>query len=736
MMNVIRKFDAEAATEANVAPSRRQFIIGAAAAAGGLVVGFGSDAAAPAKKKKAAAVDPFDAYIQISPDNKVTILSSQFDMGQGSYHGIATLVIEELGASWDQITVRGANGNLAYYANIAFGGAFQGSGGSTTIPTSFNRYRTAGATVRMMLSEAAAKAWGVPTSEVTAKGGMLTHASGKSASFGEMAAAAAKVPVPEKVALKKPSDWTEIGNADGRRHDSAPKTNGTHDFTIDVKLPGMLTAVMIHAPRFGGTVKSVDASKAKAVAGVVDVVQVPRGVAVVARNMWAAIKGREAVTVQWDDSKAEMRGTDQIMTEYKKLAAGKPQIVPVNKGDVDKAFAGAAKVIEAEFTFPFLAHAAMEPLNAVAHKNADGILEVWGGHQMPDAYQAHAAGNAGMKPEQVRMHIMKTGGGFGRRASPSDGDITAEAVSIARAIGWKAPVKLQWTRDNDMRGGRYRPAYVHRLKAGLDARGNLIAWNHHIVGQSIVAQNMPFMMAKNKLDFMSLEGAGNLPYTIPNFRVGSTNTDVGVPVLWWRSVGSTHNAYATEVFLDEVSKAGGKDPLALRLELLKGKPRHTGVLKLAAEKASWGKKKLAKGRAMGLAVHESFHSFVAEVAEVSLEDGEPKVHRVVAAVDCGMPINPNVIEAQVQGSIGFGLGAVLAEKITMTDGVVDQANYDTYTPLRMNAMPDVEVHIVPSTESPTGIGEPAVPPIGPAVANGVAAASGTVIRDLPMNKNA
>jgi len=731
MINIIRKY----APEPQIESTRRSFMIGAAAAAGGLVVGFGAntgaDAAAPAKKK-AAAIDPFDAYIQISPDNKVTILSSQFDMGQGSYHGIATLVIEELGADWDQITVQGASGNKGYYANLAFGGGFQGSGGSTSMPSSYVRYRQAGATARAMLSEAAAKAWGVPASEITAKGGKLKHKSGKSARFGEMAAAAAKMPVPQNVSLKKPADWTEIGNTGGRRHDTAPKTNGTHDFTIDVKLPDMLTAVMIHAPRFGGTVKSFDASKAKAVAGVVDVVQVPRGVAVVGEHMWAAIKGREAVSVQWDDSTAEMRGTDQIMAGYKKLAAGKPQIVPVNNGDVDKAFANAAKVIEAEYTFPFLAHAAMEPLNAVAHKNAEGILEVWGGHQMPDAYQAHAAGAAGMKPEQVRMHIMKTGGGFGRRASPADADITSEAVSIAKAIGFKAPVKLQWTRDNDMRGGRYRPAYVHRLKAGLDAAGNLIAWDHHIVGQSIVAQNMPFMMAKNGLDFMSLEGAGNLPYAIPNFRVGSTNTDVGVPVLWWRSVGSTHNAYATESFLDEVARAGDKDPLALRLALLKDKPRHAGVLKLAAKKSGWGTKKLPKGHAMGLAVHESFHSYVAEVAEVSVEDGEPKVHRVVAAVDCGIPINPNVIEAQVQGSIAFGLGSILAEQITMTDGVVDQGNYDTYTPLRMNAMPDVEVHIVPSTESPTGIGEPAVPPIGPAVANGVAAATGKVIRDLPM----
>ncbi len=731
MMNIIRKYASQAALQT----SRRQFILGAATAAGGLVIGFGAGAATTSKEKKAKAIDPFDAYIQISRDNKVTILSSQFDMGQGSYHGIATLVIEELGASWDQVAVEGASGNKGYYANLAFGGAFQGSGGSTTIPSSYVRYRTAGATARIMLSEAAARTWTVPVSEITVANGRLMHKSGKSASFGDLAAAAAKVPVPQTVALKAPSDWLEIGHVDGRRHDTAPKTNGSHDFTIDVKLPGMLTAVMIHPPRFGGTVKSFDAKKAKSMPGVVNVVAVPRGVAVVAQHMWAALQARDAVTVEWDESKAEKRGTDQIMAEYKALAAGKPGITAVNNGDADQAFAKSAKVLEAEYTFPFLAHAAMEPLNAVAHRNAEGILEVWGGHQMPDMYQGHAAKAAGMKPEQVRMHIMKTGGGFGRRACPADGDITSEVASIASAIGFKAPVKLQWTRENDMRGGRYRPAYVHRLKAGLDEAGNLVAWDHHVVGQSIIKDTLPFLLAKNGLDFMSVEGAGNLPYTIPNFRVGVTNTDVGVPVLWWRSVGSTHNAYATEVFLDEVARAGGKDPLALRLELLKDKPRHVGVLKLAAEKAGWGKKKLPKGHALGLSVHESFHSYVAEVAEVSMKDGTPKVHRVVAAVDCGIPINPNVIEAQVQGSIGFGLGAILAEKITMTAGVVDQGNYDTYTPLRMNAMPDVEVHIVPSIESPTGIGEPAVPPIGPAVANAVAAATGTVYRDLPMIKD-
>jgi isoquinoline 1-oxidoreductase beta subunit len=404
-----------------------------------------------------------------------------------------------------------------------------------------------------------------------------------------------------------------------------------------------------------------------------------------------------------------------------------------NDGDAPKALAGAAKTVEATFRFPYLAHAAMEPLNAVARMNADGTLELWAGHQLPGLYQGIAAGVAGIKPEQVVLHIMKTGGGFGRRGTP-DADIVAEAVMVAKAIGYKAPVKVQWTRENDMRGGRYRPAYVHRLKAGIDGSGKLVAWDHHIVGQSIVA-GTPFQgLIRNGIDQTSVEGASNLPYAIPNMHVGLTTTTVGVPPLWWRAVGSTHTAYATEAFLDQVAAEAGKDPLALRLALLKGHPRHAAVLKLAAEKAGWGKT-LPAGRFMGLAVHESFHTYVAHVAEISMTGGEVKVHRVVAAVDCGTVVNPDVVKAQIEGGTGFGLGAMLAEELTLgIGGVVDQSNYDTYTPLRISAMPKVEVHILPSTEPPTGVGEPGVPSIGPAVANAIRRATGKPITTLPLTR--
>ena len=722
------------APAASVKTSRRAFLVASAAAAGAFVIGFG---AVPARAAGGAAVSaapaPFDAYIRIAADGSVTILSSQFDMGQGSYHGLATLVNEELGAAWDHITVEGATGDLKAYGNIAWGGAVQGTGGSSSMTTSFDRYRQAGAAARMMLIDAAAKDWGVSAAEISVKDGRLTHASGKSAGFGDMAAKAAQMPVPKDVALKARQDWTLIGNGDLRRYDSRAKTDGTHPFTIDVKLPGMLTAVMIHPPKFGAVVKSFDAAKAKAMKGVVDVVATPRGVAVVGEHMWAALAARDAVTVTWDESKAETRGSAAILAEYEKRAADKPQAAARNDGDTGKAMAGAAKTVEATFRFPYLAHATMEPLNAVARMNKDGSLEIWGGHQIPGIYQGIAAGIAGIKPEQVVLHIMKTGGGFGRRATP-DGDVVAEAVMVAKAIGYKAPVKVQWTRENDMRGGRYRPAYVHRLKAGIDASGKLVAWDHHIVGQSIVA-GTPFQgLIQNGIDQTSVEGASNLPYAVPNLHVSLTTTEVGVPPLWWRAVGSTHTAYATEVFLDQAAAAAGVDPLAFRLAMLTGHPRHAAVLKLAAEKAGWGKK-LPQGRFMGLAVHESFHTYVAHVAEVSVKDGEVRVHRVVAAVDCGTVVNPDVVKAQIEGGTGFGLGAILAEELTLgADGTVEQGNYDTYTPLRISAMPKMEVHIVASNAPPTGVGEPGVPSIGPAVANAVARATGKWITTLPLTR--
>jgi len=496
----------------------------------------------------------------------------------------------------------------------------------------------------------------------------------------------------------------------------------------------MLTAVMIHPPLFGAKVKSFDAAAARSIKGVIDVVETPRGVAVVAEHMWAAIQGREATKVEWDEATAEKRGTPELMAMYKDLARKAPVATARNDGNIEAGFAAAAKIVEASFEFPYLAHSALEPLNAVARRNDDGTLEIWGGHQFPDVYQALASEIVGVTPDKVRLHVLKSGGSFGRR-SVFDGDVIVESVYVAKAIGFRAPVKVQWTREDDMRAGRYRPSYVHNLKAGLDANGKLIAWSDHIVGQSIVAKTLFESVVKNGVDPTSVEGANNLPYSIPNQMVGLTTTEVGVPVLWWRAVGSTHTAFAAEAFIDELAEAAGRDPIEFRLSMLEPQSRHAVILRLAAEKAGWTKP-LPKGRFRGVAVAESFGSVVAQIAEISTDDdGGFKVERVVAAVDCGLAVNPDQVRAQVEGSVGFGLGAIMAEEITLTDGKVDQGNFDMYTPLRIDAMPDVDVHILASSNPPSGMGEPGVPPVGPAVANAVYKALGKRIRVMPFTKS-
>jgi isoquinoline 1-oxidoreductase beta subunit len=714
--------------------SRRQFLIGAATAGAGLTLGFHVPIGPAARALAADTINPINAYLRIAPDNTITVLSAHMDGGQGIYTGVATLVAEELDAEWSQLRVEGAAGNPKLYGNVAWGGAVQGTGGSTGTTSSWERYRRAGAAARAMLVAAAAAKWSVPAAEIRVDKGVVSHTSGKSASFGELADAAARVPPPTDVKLKDPSAWVYIGNEKLHRLDSVPKTTGAQQFPIDVQLPGMLTAVLVRPPLFGAKARSVDASAAKRVKGVVDVVETPRGVAVVARDTWSALKGREALIVEWDEAGAETRGSDQLMAEYKELARSGKVAVARSDGDVVGAFAGAAKVLEIDFEFPYLAHAAMEPLDAVA-RFENGTLEIWAGHQMPDLYQTVGAQIMDIDPAQVKLHVMTPGGFFGRRAVP-DADVIVEVVSVLKATGAKAPVKVLWTREDDMKGGRYRPMYYHTLKAGLDAQGALIAWQHRIVGQSILA-GTPFesMMVKNSVDQTSVEGASNLPYAVPNLLVDLVTTDVKVPVLWWRSVGSTHTAYSTEVFIDQIAEAAGRDPVEFRRVLLRDHPRHLGVLNLAAEKAGWDTP-LPEGRFRGVAVHESFSTYVAQVAEISLtDDGGLKVERVVCAVDCGVPVNPDIIRAQMEGGIGFGLGAILKSEITLDGGRVVQDNFDTYRMLTIDEMPRVEVHIVPSREPPTGVGEPGVPPIGPAVANAVYAATGEPIRVLPFSRH-
>ncbi len=713
--------------------SRRQFLVGAAAAGAGLTIGFHIPLGPAARAADAEAINPINAYLRIAPDGRVTVLAANMDGGQGVYTMVATLVAEELDADWSKLEVEGVAGNPKLYGNVTWGGKIQGTGGSSSTTSSWQRYRQAGAVARAMLVQAAAETWSVPAAEIDVKDGVLSHGSGQSASFGALADQAARVRPPQEVKLKDPSAWVFIGNEKLRRLDSIAKTTGRQQFPIDVRLPGMLTAVLARPPLFGAKAKSFDASATKAVAGVVDVVETPRGIAVVAKDTWSALKGRDLLTVEWDESEAETRGTAELMAEYKRLAEGEAAIAR-NDGDAKGALAGAAKVVEAEFEFPYLAHAAMEPLDAVA-RFANGTLEVWAGHQMPDLYQAVSAEIMGIDPANVKLHVMTPGGFFGRRAV-ADADVIVEVVSVLKATGAKAPVKVQWTREDDMAGGRYRPMYFHKLKAGLDAGGRLIGWQQRIVGQSIAA-GTPFeaMIVKNSVDATSVEGAANLPYRVPNLLVDLVTTDVKVPVLWWRSVGSTHTAYSTEVFLDELAQAAGRDPVEFRRELLAGHPRHLGVLNLVAEKAGWGQP-LPEGRFRGIAVHESFSSYVAQVAEISLkDDGGIKVERVVCAVDCGIVVNPDIVKAQMEGGIGFGLGAILKSAVTLEGGRVQETNFDRYRMLTIAEMPKVEVHIVPSSEPPTGVGEPGVPPIGPALANAVFAATGKRVRVLPFERH-
>jgi isoquinoline 1-oxidoreductase subunit beta len=706
--------------------TRRGFLMAMTAVAGGFMVGF-----RPAHAQDlpgfvtAPPVDqPVMPYLRINADNTVTAISAQFDMGQGIYSGIATLVAEELDADYAQMRAEGGYGEA--YGNLNFGGAFQLTGGSTGMVSSFLRYRQAGAAARAMLVQAAAARWGVDAGTVTVAKGVVASGD-NSATFGELAEAAAAIPVPATVTLKDKSAWTMIGNPAHRRMDSAEKTNGQQQFTIDVKLDGMLTAVPIHPPMFGATVRSFDAAAAKEVPGVVDVVAHPRGLAVVAEHMWAALSARDLVTVDWDDSAAEKRSTAEIEAAYRAAMAGTPEMNVRNDGDVDAAFAGAAKVVEASFEFPFLAHAALEPMNAVARFNEDGTVEVWGGHQAPLWHQMAAAEVAGVTPDKVILHVMKTGGGFGRRAT-FDGDIVVEAVAVAKAVG--RPVKMQWTREDDMRGGRYRPAFMHAMRAAIDDQGKLIGWQNHIVGQSITAGTA--FATPGAADNASIEGANNLPYAIANMKVDLTNMVTGVPVLWWRAVGSTHTAYAVEAFMDEVAEAAGQDPVAFRLAMLAGHPRHAAVLQEVADKSGWATP-APEGRFRGVALAESFNTIVAQVAEISVNDGTIKVERVVCALDCGVAVMPDQVKSQIEGGIGFGLGAILKSRITLEGGQVVEGNFDGYEVLRIDEMPVIEVHIVASDGYPTGVGEPGVPPIGPAVANAWYAATKRRVRVLPFS---
>lgn len=707
-----------------ISPTRRGFLAGT-----GLVIGvaIGTRLSAFAASGGAQAGGPdalttLNTFVRIANDDTVTVLSKHIEFGQGPFTGLATLVAEELDADWSQMRAVHAPADDKVYANLAFG--VQGTGGSTAIANSYEQMRQAGATARAMLVAAAATQWEVPEREITVEKGRIRHAaSGRESGFGALAERAAAMTPPADVKLKDPSRFTLIGT-DLPKLDTVSKTNGTAVYTLDIDVPNMLVAVVAHADRFGAAVKAFDDAKARAVPGVVDVKQVPQGLAVYAENTFAALKGRAALTIEWDLSKAETRSSEEIAAEYAKRFA-EPGLKATDNGNVDDAFGGEdVEALEATLVFPFLAHAPMEPLDAVFVPSPNGSLDIYNGAQFPGMDKAAAAELTGIDPTKVRVHTQVTGGSFGRKAQFGSPYIR-EAAAVFVAAGGKRAVKHMWTREDDIRGGFYRPMYTHRMKGAINAKGEIVAWDQVIVGQSI--------MGKADLDESTVEGASNLPYDIPNLRVQAHNTELAVPPLWWRSVGHTHTGFAVETFVDELLEKAGKDPVEGRLAILGREPRHMGTLRKVAEMADWGGK-VPDGRQRGVAVVKSFGTYVAQIVEVSVGDGgAPHVEKVWCAVDCGVAINPNVIRAQMEGGIGYGLGAVLFDEVTLgKGGKILQSNFHDYRSLRINEMPQVEVAIIASTEPPSGVGEPGVPPVGPAVANAWRRITGKPVRRLPI----
>ena len=715
--------------------SRREFLKTGATLGAGLTIGFYLPTGIAKMMQDQDSGKPFvpNAFIRVAPDDTVTVIVKHLEMGQGVNTGLPTLVAEELDVPWEKIRVESAPADAKLYNNLLWG-PMQGTGGSTAMANSFEQMRRAGATARAMLIAAAADNWKVDAKALTTRDGMVLHrASGRKASYGQLAEKAATMPQPADVQLKSAKDFKYIGKQ-FKRTDSKAKANGSAQFASDMRLPGQLTALIARPPRFGARLRHIQAERAKAVPGVRAVVEVPQGVAVVATDFWSAKKGRDALQIDWDESGAARISTAEQREQYLALLKQAGNVAS-SHGDTAQALAKATKKLEAVYEFPYLAHAPMEPLNCIVRLK-DGSCEIWAGSQFQTADQATAARIAGLKPEQVKIHTLFAGGSFGRRANPTS-DYIAEAVSVAKAANHlNAPIRLMWTREDDIRGGYYRPMFAHAISGGLDSEGNPVAWSQRIVGQSIAAGTaFEGGMVKDGIDMTSVEGASNLAYAIPNLHVELHTPKLGVPVLWWRSVGHTHTAFSTEVFIDELAVAAGKDPYEFRRALLAQHPRHKGVLELAAAKAGWGKPLTPKSgvrRGRGIAVHESFNSFVAEVAEVSVKpDGSFTVDRVVCAVDCGVAVNPDQIGAQMEGGIGFALSAALRSAITFKDGRVEQSNFHDYPLLRISQMPQVEVHIVPSQAAPTGVGEPGVPPLAPAVANALFAATGKRLRKLP-----
>jgi isoquinoline 1-oxidoreductase subunit beta len=674
------------------------------------------------------------AFVTIAKDGTVTVVCNRMDMGQGIETGLAMICAEELNADWGKVKTSFGN-QRGHYVDPFMG--MHLTGGSNSIKNSYTQYRELGARTQAMLVAAAAKQWSVPASSLKAENGVVSGG-GKSAGYGDLFEAAMKEPVPEKVTLKDPKDFKLIGKPTGLKVARA-KSTGEQSYGVDTKLPGMLTAVIAHPPVFGAKFKSFDASAAEKVKGVravlpVDLDRGAKGIAIVADGYWPAKMGRDALKVEWDTSGVAKADTAALEKQYRAMAKTKGLVVPGGKLTADTSkISAATNKISAEFFFPYLNHAQMEPLACTIDLKADGC-QVYSASQMPGVDAGAVAAVTGLKPEQVNINVLMGGGGFGRRAVPT-AEYIVEATQVAKALaaaGKRAPVKVMWSREDDMRAGYYRPITVHRAEIGFDAQGNVAGWDHVIVSQSIL-KGSPFeaFLVKDGVDGTTHEGMKDA-YDLP-INVTVHHPTVNVPVLWWRSVGSTHTAFVMETLVDEIADATKQDPVAYRMKLFGGKhPRHAAALQLAADKSGYGKKTLAAGMHWGVAVHESFESVVAYVVEAGMKNGKPIIANVTAGVHCNLCVNPLAVETQVQGSAVMAISTMLpGNAITLKDGVVQESNYHQYPVARISDAPPVAVHIVASNDPPKGMGEPGLPPLAPAVANALRRATGKPLRDMP-----
>jgi isoquinoline 1-oxidoreductase beta subunit len=707
--------------------SRRRFLSVSAAVGGGLLIGFTTGPSiGAAEAAQSVASPPFtpNAFIRIGSDGQVVMTMPYVEMGQGTYTSIPMLMAEELEVDLKQVRLEHAPPNEKLYANPLLG--VQATGNSNAVRGAWQPLRQAGATARVMLVAAAAKRWNVDPASCRAKSGEVIHApTGRKIKYGELAVDAARMPVPENVALKRPADFKLIGTP-AKRLDTPAKVNGTAVYGIDVRPPGVKIATLAQSPVFGGRMKSVDDAKAMAVKGVRQIVRLDDAVAVVADHMGAAKKGLAALVIEWDDGPHAKLTTNDIAAELEQ-ATLKSGPVAQNVGDVDKAMASAVTKVEATYQVPFLAHAAMEPMNCTVHVRKDGC-EIWVGNQAIARCQAAAAKITGLPLDKVVLHNHLIGGGFGRRLE-SDG--VERAVQIAQHVD--GPVKVVWTREEDIQHDMYRPCFFDRLSAGLDAKGMPVAWHHRFAGSSVIARWLPPGFNKG-LDPDTTEGAIDLVYALPNLHVEYLRVEPpGIPTAFWRSVGPSHNVFVTESFIDELAVAAKQDPVAYRRALLDKTPRAKAVLELAAEKAGWGQP-LPERIGRGVSLQFVFATYMAQVAEVEVsKDGAVRVRRVVCAVDCGTVVNPDTVRAQIQSAIIFGATAALRGEITLKDGRVAQSNFHDYQMLRMNEAPAIEVYIVNSTEPPGGMGEAGTSAIVPAITNAIFAATGKRLRKPPVD---